>query len=119
MPAKDPERRRATSRAWYARHKDSFEDAYLARRNTNRTKCSRAIAAWYGELKSTLVCKRCGESHPACLQFHHSDPTKKEISIADAVRRGFGVSRLLAELDKCEVLCANCHAKHHARERSA
>jgi hypothetical protein len=49
--------------------------------------------------------------------FHHRDPSEKEITIADAMRLGYGRKRILAELAKCEVVCANCHAKHHARER--
>jgi hypothetical protein len=86
-----------------------------------RTKRARrhAIADWFIELKTRLVCNRCPESHPACLQFHHSDPGEKEIAVADALRRGWGRERILDELAKCEVLCANCHAKHHAKERAA
>jgi len=115
MPAKDPEQRRATARAWYLRTK------HLRVTNANRATRSerkRAITAWYVELKSQLVCRRCGESHPACLEFHHQEPATKERSVADAVRRGWSRARILDELHKCEVLCANCHAKHHAREEA-
>ena len=114
MPAKDPEKRRATVRAWYARTKHLRGEDDFVRRKRNREAHQRRIADWYATLKSQLQCNRCGESHPACLQFHHADPTVKETSIAEAVRRGFSIRRLEAELDKCEVLCANCHAKHHA-----
>jgi hypothetical protein len=76
----------------------------------------RAISTWYLDLKAELACRRCGESHPACLQFHHTDPTTKETTVADAVRRGWSKARIMRELAKCLVLCANCHAKHHARE---
>ena len=78
----------------------------------------RANVGWYHELKSALECNRCHETHPACLQFHHTDPKEKEASLAIAIRRGWGRKRLLSEISKCEVLCANCHAKHHAAERS-
>lgn len=117
MPAKDPAQRRATVRAWYARTKHLRDD--LPRRRAARQARRRAIVAWYAELKSRLVCARCGESHPACLQFHHPDAAGKEESVAEAVRRGWGRARILHELEKCEVLCANCHAKHHARERAS
>ena len=76
------------------------------------------LAAWFVELKRKLVCARCGEAHPGCLQFHHPDPKEKEISVSDAVRRGWSRERIITELQKCEVLCANCHAKHHAREET-
>lgn len=76
----------------------------------------REIASWFGELKSQLACSQCGENHPACLQFHHREPSTKEMSLADAVRRGWSRERILAEAAKCLVLCANCHMKHHASE---
>jgi predicted HNH restriction endonuclease len=34
------------------------------------------------------------------------------------VFRKFGTARLLAEIAKCDVLCANCHRKLHWQERS-
>lgn len=114
MPAKDPARRRATVRAWYQRTKHRRDRDDLARRRATRQRRLHAIRAWYAELKTQLVCNRCAEDHPACIQFHHADPTTKEASVANAVRRGWSRARILRELAKCEVLCANCHAKRHA-----
>lgn len=51
------------------------------------------------------------------MVFHHRDPREKEITISEAMRRSFGRARILAEIAKCDVLCANCHVKLHARER--
>jgi hypothetical protein len=112
-------KRRATVRAWYARTKHLRGPDDFARRKRNRERREAELRAWFAELKSVLFCARCGENHPACLHFHHSDPAAKETTIADAVRRGFSRQRLLAEIAKCDVLCANCHLKHHARERRA
>jgi len=118
MPAKDPERRRATVRAWYARTKHKHGPEVREKRRKWRMARRHALAEWFNEIKSTLSCVRCGESHPACIQFHHSDPKQKDISLSDAVRKGWGRERILAEAAKCEVLCANCHRKHHAKDRS-
>ena len=62
-------------------------------------------------------CMYCGEKHPACLDFHHRDRTTKEGHIGEF--RKFGLQRVLAEIAKCDVLCANCHRKHHRDERQA
>lgn len=60
-------------------------------------------------------CIVCGEKDPACLDFHHRDPSQKEGHIGEF--RRFGKQRLLDEIAKCDVLCANCHRKHHRDER--
>jgi hypothetical protein len=68
---------------------------------------------WLKEYKKGKVCLRCGESHPACLVFHHKDDTIKENNIADMIRGGYSLKNIKKELDKCEVLCSNCHNKEH------
>jgi len=71
------------------------------------------IKKWFTEYKSNLSCIRCGEDTIVCLDFHHLDPTKKEMCIARAVNRGWSKERILREANKCLVLCKNCHAKIH------
>lgn len=72
------------------------------------------IAEWFHELKSKLRCERCGENHPACLQFHHKDVSQKDIEISTAAHAGWSLASIQEEIAKCEVLCANCHFKEHA-----
>lgn len=78
-----------------------------------------ALKAWLTAHKRELFCRTCGQDHPACLVFHHLEPATKELGVADAVRRGWGRDRILAEMAKCTVLCANCHLKLHAEARDA
>jgi hypothetical protein len=70
---------------------------------------------WFNEFKKTLKCIKCGEDHIACLDFHHRDPKQKEFSIAGAVSHS-NKEKVIKELEKCDVLCANCHRKHHYEE---
>lgn len=55
-------------------------------------------------------CRLCGfDAHPAALQFHHRDPSKKAFHLSHGgMTRGIG--RMRAEARKCVLLCANCHA---------
>lgn len=65
------------------------------------------------ELKSTLKCQLCLEDEPRCLDFHHLDPTTKKFDIARGVRDRLSWKSVLKEIEKCVVLCANCHRKVH------
>lgn len=83
----------------------------------SKTKDTRVrLAKWIHEYKLTQKCK-CGESHPACLQFHHTDKSKKDFEIAVAARMGYSIERIIQEIKKCEVICANCHFKFHYDEK--
>ena len=43
------------------------------------------------------------------LDFDHIDPKTKAFNVSDCVRRGMSRKTVLAEIQKCQVLCANCH----------
>lgn len=105
MPYKDQEKERACWRRWYHKHKKK-KIAWQARRR-------RELWVWLAELKSKMRCARCSESHPSCIVFHHRDPKKKDIDVSNAVSSCWGKERILRELEKCLVLCPNCHAKLH------
>lgn len=59
-----------------------------------------------------VSCETCGEETKACLQFHHKDPSQKEGNVIGLASRS--MARLAAEIEKCVVVCANCHIKIHA-----
>jgi predicted HNH restriction endonuclease len=46
------------------------------------------------------------------FDFHHLDPAEKDFSIAKVTKLHFGEA-IFAELDKCALLCANCHREVH------
>jgi 5-methylcytosine-specific restriction endonuclease McrA len=64
------------------------------------------------------ACKSCGYSkYDGALDFHHRDAEGKEFSLGSA--GSISYERLLAEAQKCDLLCSNCHAEHHATELAA
>lgn len=73
-----------------------------------------AFIVWWKNYKAQFVCAKCGESHPACIHFHHHNDDK-EASVADLVRNKCK-DRVIQEISKCTPLCANCHAKVHWKE---
>ena len=61
-------------------------------------------------------CERCGyDKSYAALEFHHRDPAQKDFSLASKHYRRW--ERVVVELDKCMLLCSNCHAEEHASLR--
>lgn len=59
------------------------------------------------------VCQRCGyNTCIAAIDFHHRDMSKKEFSLSKLHTTKL-TSRVKKELDKCDLLCANCHREAH------
>lgn len=57
-------------------------------------------------------CERCGYNKCSrALEFHHLDPSIKDFSISKHINRD--IDKLKAEVDKCILLCSNCHAEIH------
>ena len=71
------------------------------------------------KLKQRLVeykggkCQICGYNKClSALVFHHTDPSQKEFSIGTS---GKGYEKCLTEINKCQLLCCNCHAEIHTK----
>ena len=112
MPYKDRDKRieyqKEYGRSWYERHKEEVIERKKRRQ--------RNIWDWFRRYKSTLYCMDCGISHPAVLQFHHRDRADKSFTISKIVSRATSIKQITREIEKCDVLCVNCHAKRHWRE---
>lgn len=62
-------------------------------------------------------CADCGYddmSHPEVFDFHHENPEEKDFAIFETAKK---FSSVISELDKCILLCANCHRIRHREER--
>lgn len=68
---------------------------------------------WIHDEKRDEGCDRCGESNPACLDFHHFGD-EKDATVARLVSDKRSKECIRAEIERCRVLCANCHRKEHS-----
>ena len=58
-------------------------------------------------------CQKCGYSRcREALEFHHIDPKEKDFMISHSNRRSWDAVK--KELDKCVLLCTNCHNEEHS-----
>ena len=60
-------------------------------------------------------CVDCGlkTDHLCVYDFHHIDPSQKETNVPSLFLKSR--ERLKKELDKCVLLCANCHRVRHEK----
>lgn len=104
-------RRHEYDKVWYQRHKERLRQ--------KRKQHDAELRAWLEQYKSQLHCIYCNENHPACLQFHHRDQQGKSFNIGGIIGRWryMTLKRLQEEINKCDILCGNCHAKLHWQEK--
>ena len=95
---------------------------YKNRRTAISTKYAKIrigkLKAWWIEYRKSLKCEHCGETRWMCLDFHHRDPKCKDRDLSALVCRGSSRNRILLEVDKCFVLCSNCHRELHYKIRA-
>ena len=95
---------KARNKEWYSHNKECVAERHIL----NRTKSAERFKMY----KSTLSCIKCGENEACCLEFHHINPDNKAFNISEKVR-SLKWKTLLEEIEKCVVLCSNCHKKVH------
>lgn len=76
---------------------------------------------WRHNVKRRVVealggkCCICGYSKcRAAIEFHHLDPSEKEVALSKMIAHPSGWSKIVEEMSKCVALCSNCHREVHA-----
>lgn len=95
-------------RANYKQNPDKHKSYTKARKKQNRDLVQ--------QIKRESICNNCGDDRWYVLDFHHNDKEGKEFSIGDLANSSISTKRLLEEIDKCIVLCSNCHRELHYLE---
>ena len=79
---------------------------------------------WRSQLKmlerlKRRPCSDCGGRYASCaMDFDHRDPREKRYTVSRMVGRA-GTARIMAEVAKCDIVCANCHRDRTYRRREA
>lgn len=89
------------------------KDKYLKRHKKNKQRLKEMV----DKLKE-LPCTDCGQTFPTeCMDFDHRDPEEKSDNVGTMVSNGQGTQRILDEIKKCDLVCANCHRiRTHRRQ---
>lgn len=110
-----------TAEEWRLYHREWHAKQSIERKKYKseiQKKRRHELRKWFDEYKNTLKCSICSESHISCLDFHHNDPLQKEISLCNAIGRGWSKKSIVNEVEKCSIVCSNCHRKLHWNEKS-
>lgn len=111
MPSKNKEVHRVYQHKHYAQNKEYYKN----KRKERQTEHKRRFAA----LKETWSCVFCQESDPIALDLHHINPEQKDDLVYKLCDNGSSWKRVVAEIEKCACLCANCHRKVHKHQEWA
>jgi hypothetical protein len=110
VPYSNREKRLEYMRKWNKRNYSINKESEIRRIK----KRQRELVKWLQEYKRNFSCEYCGETEPICLDFHHIVKSSKDAHVGDVSQKGWGKARILNEIEKCIVLCSNCHRKLHA-----
>ena len=87
------------------KYKDHYNEVRRLREHKNTDR--------YYKWKAEHGCQVCPEKEPCALEPHHLDPNEKDFNVSDKSRHASWAT-LLKELNKCILVCRNCHSKIHA-----
>jgi hypothetical protein len=113
-PLEEFHRRRNGWQTWCKPCRREYDCEY--HRTTRPTRLAQAkrrqtaFFAWYAALKEGKPCADCGRTfHPVAMQWDHRPGTTKTADLS-RLRSTTSKRRVLDEIAKCDLVCANCHA---------
>ena len=112
MPYKDKEKQREAQRLWAQKQSAEFKKVKYQRERSNKKLMTEKL----NQLKLERgCCELCGDYHPpCCFDFHHLKETTKSKEVSQLAAKGYKWDTILAEVEKCVMICSPCHRKIHA-----
>ena len=102
---------RLYTREHYRRNRSKYASGAWSRTRNDRIALRKELDAYL----RAHPCVDCGEGDPLVLEFDHRDGTDKRETVAWFTAKGDRAA-MFAEIDKCDVRCANCHHRRTARQ---
>jgi 5-methylcytosine-specific restriction endonuclease McrA len=104
--------RKAYSREYYEANRERYMALDLERKRRARLERTRLLIEYF----ASHPCVDCGETDPVVLEFDHL--RDKDFNIGSKLVH-CSWKKVLAEIEKCEVVCANCHRRRTNKRRGA
>lgn len=107
--------------AYYFKNKEQVVSYQKKYRKANRERINKRNKKFKNDRKIEAIkrlggiCNKCKKEYEPCVfDFHHVNRKEKEFLISKIL--SFSEERFWNEVDKCILLCANCHRIEHANE---
>lgn len=97
------------SRTYHREHYHRSDNRKQQIRINNRSNILRLRELRDEILAASKGCQDCGITNILVLTFDHRDPKSKQFDICNAILQGKSWKRIKEEIDKCDIVCANCH----------
>ena len=115
MPAGTPNWRPCRS-AYGKEHYAANRERYIEQARVQKEQLRLERTLYLIEFFKANPCTDCGESDPVVLEFDHLRDKVFDIGTALIQKKW---QTILAEIEKCEVVCCNCHRRRTARRRGS
>ena len=94
--------------------RSTCKTCYADKRSRRKIKVREIISS----IKKEMKCEKCGFDDPRALHFHHKSPKDKKNEVSALASSGYSLEAIKKEINKCIVLCANCHSIKHQKKQN-
>jgi len=98
---------------WYHDNYPKKKDHFNNRKKETAKKLQNKIIEYLSDKK----CITCSENDIVTFEFDHINPKEKVLEISKMIASGYSWESVLKEIEKCNILCANCHRKKTAHQQ--
>jgi hypothetical protein len=102
--------------AYRREHYRLYREEYVRRNVASQRQRRREWLLRLWQYVSKHRCVDCAEADPLVLQFDHRDPATKRATLRFMSQRAYAWQTVEAEIDKCDIRCANCHRRRTAAQ---
>lgn len=107
------------SRKYIQNHYKNNLDYYIKKALKRNSMIKSRSYKFLGPYLLNHPCIDCGEKNILVLEFDHKDRKMKDGEISLIIQKGATLDKLIAEVEKCEIRCANCHRIKTAHENNS
>lgn len=97
-------------------HYNQNKEYYLNKAKKRNSEYKNLVNTYIYQYLLKNHCVDCGESDVTVLEFDHQGKKPKLQAVSQLVRRQYTFDKIVEEIEKCEVRCANCHRRKTAKD---